>query len=66
MLLFVVPSAILPFVSSNMADDRGIQASKLQVLIVGGSLGGLATAIALKSQGHFVKVGAIPESTEMC
>lgn len=49
-----------------MADDRGIQASKLQVLIVGGSLGGLATAIALKSQGHFVKVGAIPESTEMC
>lgn len=32
------------------------QVSKIQVLVVGGSLGGLATAIALKTQGHCVKV----------
>ncbi|KIV95047.1 hypothetical protein, variant 1 [Exophiala mesophila] len=39
-----------------MPDDRSIQASRLQVLIVGGSLGGLATAIALRSQGHVVTI----------
>jgi len=28
----------------------------LQVLVVGGSIGGISTAIALKAQGHCVKV----------
>ncbi|KAL2434042.1 hypothetical protein ABEF95_014148 [Exophiala dermatitidis] len=39
--------------------------SALQVLIVGGSIGGLATALALRSQGHHVKIyeqTAVPNS----
>ncbi|EXJ81804.1 hypothetical protein A1O1_07869 [Capronia coronata CBS 617.96] len=38
----------------------------LQVLIVGGSIGGLATALALRSQGHHIKIyeqAAIPDNT---
>lgn len=38
-------------------DDRD---TGLQVLVVGGSVGGLATAIALKAQGHFVKARPSP------
>jgi 2-polyprenyl-6-methoxyphenol hydroxylase-like FAD-dependent oxidoreductase len=39
-----------------MQMDLNDRNSGLQVLVVGGSIGGLSTAIALKAQGHCVKV----------
>lgn len=36
------------------------------VLVVGGGLGGLATALALQTDGHFVRViDAVPEFAEV-
>ncbi len=39
-----------------MAEGNTNKGGALQVLVSGGSIGGLATAIALRSQGHHVKV----------
>lgn len=40
----------------QMSPNPNDRDNGLQVLIIGGSIGGIATAIALKAQGHFVKV----------
>lgn len=55
-LRFTGPVGVIKVRTIQMDSNDRKTGTGLQILVVGGSIGGISTAIALKAQGHCVKI----------